>query len=281
MGTTPQRATPHTSRWGSRRYTVPNVEGTGEMSYPSVTTVLGIINKPALVYWAAKSERDYCLEQLEAFYTSLTKRISPLSFRLSYLERLGSRLAYRKISREALDIGRLVHDRIEWEMRSELGLGYLPEPRIPDELVLPDGTTVIHPARQSYESYRRWKTEKRVTPLRVEQVVWSHRYGIAGTLDWVGRVEDRLTLADWKSSKAIYFEMPLQIAAYRQCWIEMGHGEPPLGGLIVRLPKETGDEFEALEVEWEEQEALFGQVRAALALYTAHEQWEAARIPHA
>lgn len=266
-----------TSRWGSRSYTVPNASGDGESKYPSVTTILGIIAKPALVYWAAKVEREFCLERLQELYDSLDKRVSTPSFLAAYLARLGSQLAHKQLSRAATDIGTMVHDRIEWEMRTELGVRGLKEPFIPEELVLGTGETLIHPARQAYESYLRWKTEKKVKPLKVEQVVWSHKYGIAGTLDWVGLVEDRLTLADWKSSKGIYPEYRYQIAAYRQCWIEMGHGEPPLHGMVVRLPKEEGDDFEVHDVPWDQQDYLFGKVRAALALWQANEVWEAER----
>jgi hypothetical protein len=277
-----------TSRWGARSYTVPNVNGDGEVQYPSVTTILSIINKPALVYWAAKVEREFCLERLRELYDSLKQYSSGTkpesfpstpSFLAAYLARLGSQLAHKSLSKSATDIGTMVHDRIEWEMRMELGVKGLTEPFIPEELILPTGETLIHPARQSYESYLRWKTEKRVTPLKVEQVVWSHKHGVAGTLDWVGLVEDRITLADWKTSKGIYPEYRYQIAAYRQCWLEMGHGDPPLHAMVLRLPKEEGDDFEVHDVPWEEQDYLMGKVRAAKALWMANQAWEAKKGP--
>lgn len=261
-----------TKAWGSRFYTVP-----GERRYPSVTTVLSVINKPALVYWAGKVEREYMLEKLDDLFDTLGERqVSRSTFMSAYLANVGATLAHKMKSKEATDIGSIVHDRIEWEMRTELGMRGLKEPRVPEEKILKDGSTIVHPALTAYESYKKWRADFKVRPKAVEQTLWSHKWGIAGTMDWLGYVADRLTLADWKSSKGIYLEMRFQVAAYRECIIEMGHAEAPLHGMVLRLPKSEGGEFEPHDIPWEEQQELFINVRAALKLWKTTELWEQA-----
>jgi len=45
----------------SHRYTINGKSGT-----PSVTSITGLLNKPALVYWSANLARDFLLERLKA-----------------------------------------------------------------------------------------------------------------------------------------------------------------------------------------------------------------------
>src|SRR5262245_55588082 len=72
---------------------------TGETArYPSVTTILGVINKPALVPWAAREERTATAEAAADLYAEL--RTSPPLPRSMYLlaleQRLGTTKAHAK-----------------------------------------------------------------------------------------------------------------------------------------------------------------------------------------
>ena len=62
-----------------------------------------------------------------------------------------------------------------------------------------------------------------------------------------------VTLCDWKTGKAVYYEAHLQNAAYRVAVREMGIADPK-AGLILRLPK-TKEEpgFEAVPARDERQ----------------------------
>lgn len=56
-----------------------------------------------------------------------------------------------------------------------------------------------------------------VKPELIEQYLWlklSEDYRYAGTVDFVGYVDGKLMILDWKTSKAIYDDMWLQLAAY-------------------------------------------------------------------
>jgi len=60
-------------------------------------------------------------------------------------------------------------------------------------------------------------TDHDVKPKLLEQHLWldlSKDYRYAGTVDFVGYVDGKLMILDWKTSKAIYDDYWLQLAAY-------------------------------------------------------------------
>jgi hypothetical protein len=199
---------------------------------PSVTTLLGIIAKPALIHWAAKIERELVLSASVEYYQELSGAdAQSCQFYLECLQqRIGRTRAHQKVLKEAGDIGTEVHQMVEWGLKTELGLTCeFDQPKI------------THPAaHQAYESWKEWREQVKLRPIAVEQVIVSDKYGYAGTLDLLGYAEDILTVLDWKTGKAVYAEALLQNAAYRQGVREMGIGDPKRG-LIVRLPKFEDD----------------------------------------
>lgn len=59
--------------------------------------------------------------------------------------------------------------------------------------------------------------EHDIKPELIEQHLWfalSEKYRYAGTADFIGYVDGKLMILDWKTSKAIYDDMWLQLAAY-------------------------------------------------------------------
>ena len=95
-------------------------------------------------------------------------------------------------------------------------------------------------------------------PLLAEQRIYNTALGYAGTVDLVAYVSDRLTIVDYKTSKAVYAEYRLQIAAYRAAY-----RNAETNGLILRFPKDRGDAFEVADVPWAEQERLLAVFLAA------------------
>jgi len=251
---------------------------------PSVTTVLAVIGKPALISWAANMERELVLRAAGDAYEAIgTAGVSRTSFDAHVLTELTNTRGHQRQKETASAIGTLVHARIEWELRSKLAGKKLPkEPKIPEQQVDPKTREItVHPALVAYEAYTAWRKDVNFKPRAIEQRVWSRKYGYAGTMDVEGLVRDVPTLLDWKSSKAIYDEALLQNAAYRQAWIEMGHGAAPLHGLIVKLPKNPDDPgFETRDVPWEMQDELFVVFRAARHLWVwqrkMYERWKEA-----
>src|SRR3990170_3101551 len=221
---------PRTTANAGRFYTI--AEG---VQLPSVTTILNVVGKPALVQWAAKEERT----MVSAVAADLAK--TPPMSRTAYLttltDRLGKQRANQKLLAKASEIGSQVHAMAEWNFRRALGQKVGPEPKIEDR------------AQWGYMALEDWASSVKFKPLKIEQTVWSTTHGYAGTMDLLALVNDVPTLVDFKTGKAIYGEAHLQNVAYQVAYNEMGHEPQAQAGLIVRLPKvETDPAFETAVV---------------------------------
>jgi len=232
----------------------------------SVTTILKVIDKPALMNWAANTEREACVEAARVVYERLGGNvISDVSFEAALLTELTTVKSHRRQAESAAAIGTLVHARIEWELRGKMGKKSKLEPRIPEQQIDRKTREVTeHPAHVAYRAYQAWAKEAQLKPLAIEQKVWSLKYKYAGTMDVYGECYGARTLLDWKTGKSIYDEAKLQNAAYRHAWVEMEQAEAPITGLIVKLPKMPDDPgFETKVITWDEQEKLMVAFRAA------------------
>lgn len=236
------------------------------VQYPSVTTILQVVGKPALVPWAAKVEREMVMEVSADLYLdcSETPTMSKPAWLTTLQSRLGKQKAATKELAKASEIGSQVHALIEWTLKGELCHKVGPSPRISDK------------AQWAFMAWEDWRKKVELKPIFVEQTVWSKEWGYAGTLDLLAEVEGKLTVLDWKTGKAVYDESYLQNAAYRRAIREMKHGDP-LQGIIVRLPKvETDPEFEAVTVPFDE-DWLFQRFINAMRLWEAMREMENAR----
>jgi hypothetical protein len=234
------------------------------VKYPSVTTILSVINKPALVPWAAKMEREACTLAATELYAEIAARPQlPRSMYVLALEqRLGQAKAHQKALAAAAEIGTAAHAAVEHSLRTALGQHVGPAPILADAALW---------ALMSWQDFAR---DVQLVPQAIEQVVYSRDHRYAGTLDLVatldaGALLSRLerqgpvatSLGDWlrqqttvravvdiKTGRSIYPESSLQAVAYERALAEMGHGRVD-GALIVRLPKITSDpEFEVAVV---------------------------------
>ncbi len=207
-------------------------------SFPSVTNILGVIGKPALINWAANQERSACMDAAADLYVDLSK--APPMSRTSFITTLEGRIGKQKSHRRSLDkaaeIGTQVHGLIEWNMRKRLGQKVGPEPSVVDD------------AQWAFMAFQDWANQVELEPIFIEQTVYSKKHKYAGTMDLLARVNGAVTLVDFKTGKAIYGESHLQNIAYQMALAEMGHSVAE-GGLIVRLPKtQTDPAFEVAEV---------------------------------
>lgn len=228
------------NRAGARWYTI------NEQEFPSVTTILSVIGKPALIAWSAKVEREMVTSASLGLYrdTHGTPKMSDLAYLNSLQTRLGKEKAHSKELAKAGDIGSQAHKLIEWNLRASLMQEAGPSPAVTDK------------ATWAFMAWEDWKKSVNLKPVYIEQTVWSITYGFAGTMDLFAEVNGKLAVIDWKTGKAIYPEAYLQNAAYRHALREMGHGDP-VQGIIVRLPKNTEDpEFEAKLIEETEAELM-------------------------
>lgn len=223
------------SKVGGRFYEVD-----GEL-YPSVTHILQAISKPALIAWSANTERAAVTEAAADLYAEWASQLVPPQMpRASYVATLTARLgqvkAHQKELAKAGDIGTQIHQKIEWMMRTAMGVLAGPEPVVTDAALW---------ACMAFEDFAK---SVHLKPVLIEKTVFSRTHQFAGTMDLLARVNGELVLIDFKSGKSVYPESFLQSAAYSTALVEMGYVLPS-AALIVRLPKvETDPAFEVVSV---------------------------------
>lgn len=172
-----------------RHYTNPQ---TGEL-LPSVTNVISVLDKPALPRWSAKMVaetayrmRDSLAHMDEAEAVDMLKA-SPWSK-----------------SKRAADRGTDIHAYLEARLN-----GVTPEE--------------LSPEAEQYRAAADLWLQQDIEVLQTEQTMFAYTY--AGTCDLVARIDGRLTVADFKTGKAIYDEAALQLAALVGCQYD-SHGVP-------------------------------------------------------
>ena len=200
---------------------------------PGVTSLLKILQKEALMPWAAKMTAATYRALVEDYVA--TEPFSSFSdWREAFLKKQGgfekkAKAEYRLYSKRAADIGTLAHSYAE-----ALGRGVAP----PDISNWPDK------AKKAVEKIEEFFEEKAITgkPEFVERIVFSMKYFYAGTVDRVGAVEGRKGVYDFKAASYFdepYVEYKMQLAAYAIA-LEEEFGITIDHGGIIRLDKLTG-----------------------------------------
>ncbi len=75
------------------------------------------------------------------------------------------------------------------------------------------------------KSFIDWRNEAKPEVIATETTIFSERGGYAGTVDCVCRIDGKLYVIDFKTSKQVWKEHELQISAYR---VALENGENPL-----------------------------------------------------
>lgn len=171
---------------------------------PSVTTLLGNLSKPALIYWAAKEGAAAVGEYLESVQHYDDDLHGPWAKitdgDIRHVMEL-ARTAHTKRKNAAAAKGNRVHAAIDTFHRDYFNF------ELPD-----DGD----PARIAVEAFLRWWTESGLRVVSVERKVVDAAGRYAGRLDLLCESDDALIVADTKTSGGIYPEHVLQNAAYAQ-----------------------------------------------------------------
>lgn len=188
-----------------------------------VTGILGVIDKPFLVGWAA---RMACEKMEELFLPNTAYDEIEIKQKL---EQAKFNHHFKKTS--AADIGTLVHHTIEAIIAGEE----------PEELE-------DREAQKAVDRFMKWAKDNEVKFLLSEQMVYSLKHNYCGTLDFACRIGGKLMIGDIKTSNAIHkVEMGGQMSAYRMARQEEFPKENYEGMILVRVGKKDG-EFEPWEV---------------------------------
>lgn len=167
----------------------------------SVTTILKVLDKPAIVHWAAKATARAAFEQL---------RYLPDDLERFGMDDAVGRLAEARFKQQnnGKAIGEAVHLLVDAHIR-----GASPPQIKPD--ILPE-------ALPRFEQFQRWEEEYQPTYRAAEATVFDADYGWAGTLDFIAEIGRRGEgLVDIKNTNpsrdgkpGVYIENVLQVAAY-------------------------------------------------------------------
>ena len=199
------------------------------MKVPGVTSIIGVLDKPALVNWAATSVAEHAINNWE--------RLSGMTLVNRYEE---LKQAHRLKNKEAIVRGKRIHALAE---RISVG-----------EAVDPQDASLVAAARAYADLLDAWELE----PVMLEASVLNRDYLYAGTLDGVF-TSPRLgtIIADTKTGKRAFSEVALQLAAYRNAdvYLEERPRTGPRGGKLpsdwVERPMPSVDGAVVIHIERE------------------------------
>lgn len=183
-----------------------------DLFVPGVTSILGILDKPALLPWAAKMAGEYVKANLPVGATQ--EQINSVC-ELAKTE-------YNTIKEAAGDIGHQIHAIAEALFQGR-------------PIEMPADPLVVNGVKALQE----WIADNDVRPIDTEKVVFSKSAYFAGTMDLLAAVNGDLTDVDIKSGSGIYNEHCFQTAGYNFAW-EEEHKEKIKKTIILNTNKKTG-----------------------------------------
>lgn len=200
---------------GTHTYTLDGVKMTG------VTTVLGMIAKPALIPWAAGMTAEYI------------KEVAPVV-------KEGNRNIYQ-VTTELLDDAKKAHTKRK-EARGLAGgdTHSQLEDIIKEAIEFSDGyiqrPLIEQPPQIS--QFIDWAIENKAKFLVSEQVMYHPDWFVGGTADFVCIIKNQKFVGDFKTQKKIWDRVPFfQMGAYRGMLESMGE-KHFAGSLIIHLPED-------------------------------------------
>ena len=183
-----------------------------------VTSVLQVLNKPALIYWAVNQSIEYLEANLKPGIA-----LDELQIKALLSE---AKMAHRKKKDAAADLGTMVHDWIEKYIKGE------------------NPTAFVNPImKNSCDKFLKWEADHKVKFISSERIIYSKKLNYAGTFDFLAEINGKLWIGDIKTSKGIWDEFWFQTAAYRQAYSEENRYIRISGEMIVRIGKDA-DEME-------------------------------------
>jgi len=156
---------------GRGRYTLDGKPLTGN------TTICGTQAKPFLVDWAAK----------EAYLDSIGKTKEEIQAILK-----AKAYAHKTKSKESTDKGTLAHDYVERFVKHYIATKEYKREEIGDEEV-----------KNSVDRFYNWAESKKVEFIGSEVSVYSRKFWFAGSFDFICKINGKLLLGDFKTSKQI------------------------------------------------------------------------------
>jgi len=174
-------------RSGSRFYVSPDDK---TLKYPGVTSVLGMLPKDFLRYWAAKMVAQEAVEDVGTLVSMVLRDPAAAQDHL--------KKAPDRFTRKAADTGTAAHDYFERMARGET-LGR------------------VHPDVEPFvRHFGEFLDVVKPDMHMMEETVWSDTHQYAGSFDGFGTIDGVPLWLDWKTTRSgVHEEVGLQLAAYR------------------------------------------------------------------
>jgi len=199
-------------------------------NFPSPTQILNILDKPAIKFWAVNQTIKYIQDRLDV----LTRgEIKLEDFNVNEIL-FGAKREHEKQKEEAGNIGKQTHGFISQFHKAEIKKEKFILPELLDEKII-----------RAFRRFEEWIKMSNFQVEETEKIVISVPKKYAGTLDAIGKMNDKRVLLDYKTSNGIWDEYHYQACAYRYAYEEMT-GKRIDEIWILRFGKD-GD-FEAEEV---------------------------------
>lgn len=155
---------------------------------PGVTTLLGKgLPKPALVYWSAKSVAEYVVDNPDA---------------VESLRGMGRNSAVAALK------------QVPWTERDTAAVRGTEVHALSEQVIHGLEVEVPEALAGHVEGYATWLDKHGVEPVLTERAVASRRWWYAGTFDLIATINGETWGLDIKTSKSVYGDTGLQIAAY-------------------------------------------------------------------
>lgn len=216
-------------RGGSRLYVHPD----SAEKVPGVTSILNMLPKGFLKYWASKVVAETAVQHLgEVVGIAMRDEGAAIDF----LKRSPDRFTAK-----SADAGTEVHDLYERMARGqEIGR--------------------VHPDLLPYVGiFKGFERTYKPEFLFLEETVWSETHGYAGSFDFIARItdpdtaEEMTVVGDWKTTRSgVHAEVALQETAYSRAdyIVRPDGGKVPIpaldGGIVVHARPEGGQVVPAL-----------------------------------
>jgi hypothetical protein len=181
-----------------------------------VTTLLSVVNKPALVPWAIRETTNKMRAVMEA---SVNTTIDPV-----WIEE--ALQAAKEYPDEARDAAAAKGSEIHLAIQEFVTRGLWPADEVVNQCVL---------------AYHEWSRTNPMEPVANEFTVWSPSERYAGTIDEIGILPNgHFTVIDFKTGGA-YPEHALQVAAYANALEELT-AVPVDSAWLLRIPRDQPED---------------------------------------
>ena len=139
---------------------------------------------------------------------------------------------YKTFRDELADVGTLAHDMI---------LEHIQGGKVDTSEYAP---RLVDMAENAFLSYLEWEKQHTLKPLLMEQQLVSEVHLFGGRFDYLGLIDDVLTLMDFKTGKRLYGNQWYQMAGYDILLRELHPKLAPKQFMLLNIGRKENEQFE-------------------------------------